>query len=379
MTFYPDDWGPGAITEDDHVPPFFLLRNAIRLNRLWATWSQRKGKRTIHGPDPAVCFTDMPIAAFIEAGEARAAKDEAMSPIALVLPKAELLAAGAIPAIYGRSGTRSGPRTGRDGRRTFPEAELPPIEQFRYVTLSADGRIDWTHEREWRWPFRGTFPEQDGIPSPDGRALPGLDLEFEGKGVIVQSRSQAERVRHDILVQHDRGTRGSYRFVIVRDDIPSMTHLREPDGVQEALRAAAMDLSDLLSMQRSRRNRLISAFGQAIDGVDATRLPNTGRQDGGCWLWLTDIAHEMTRALVSGNMVHVDQEGRYLIDTQIGRRLSLARREELTRRLADVLLERHELRATYHSVQGSCDPDAMPNYSKPPLHDRKIYNYATDG
>src|SRR5688572_14341225 len=85
--FTPENWGPGEIVEDAAVTAFFLLRNAIRLQRLWATWSMRNGRRTVYGPHPAVCFTDMPIAAFIEAGEKRAAKGEAMSPIALVLPK----------------------------------------------------------------------------------------------------------------------------------------------------------------------------------------------------------------------------------------------------------------------------------------------------
>jgi hypothetical protein len=90
VDFTPEVWGPGEIVEDDTVSPLFLLRNALRLQRLWATWSMRGGRRTVYGPNPAVCFTDMPIAAFIEAGRARAEKGEAMSPIALVLPKAEV-------------------------------------------------------------------------------------------------------------------------------------------------------------------------------------------------------------------------------------------------------------------------------------------------
>ena len=37
----PENWGPGEIVEDHIVSPMFLLRNAIRLGRIWATWSMR--------------------------------------------------------------------------------------------------------------------------------------------------------------------------------------------------------------------------------------------------------------------------------------------------------------------------------------------------
>lgn len=134
-SLFVDDWGPGAIVEDDRLTAFFRLRNAIRLRRLWSTWSVRKGRRTVYGPDPAVCFTDMPIAAFIEAGIAREKKGEAMSPLALVLPKRDLHAAGALPAIYGLDGLPPLPSGNGGGPRIMPASALPLAEQFRYVTL----------------------------------------------------------------------------------------------------------------------------------------------------------------------------------------------------------------------------------------------------
>ena len=218
VNFTPEGWGPGEIVEDDFVTAFFLLRNTIRLGRLWATWSMRKGRRTVYGPDPAVCFTDMPIAAFIEAGEARESRGEAMSPLALVLPKDRVRAAGALPVIYGLSGTNALP-AGDDGEpRIMPTSILPEVEQFRYVTLGTYGSIDWTHEREWRWPYRGRLPEFDGTPPADGEDLPGLDLGFPGMGVIVSTSNQAEKVLHDILVLKDQGAAGHYSFVLVREN-----------------------------------------------------------------------------------------------------------------------------------------------------------------
>ena len=51
-----------------------MLICAIRNGRLWATWSYRNNAGTIYGSSPAVCFTEMPIAAFLESGELRATK-----------------------------------------------------------------------------------------------------------------------------------------------------------------------------------------------------------------------------------------------------------------------------------------------------------------
>jgi hypothetical protein len=99
----PETWRPGDLAEDTKFSPFFLLRNAVRCERLWATWSVRNGRRTIYGPDPAVCFTDMPLAAFIEAGETRSARGEAMSTYGLLLPKTAMHGLGARSVIYGLS------------------------------------------------------------------------------------------------------------------------------------------------------------------------------------------------------------------------------------------------------------------------------------
>src|SRR5579862_4500707 len=130
----PEDWGPSSMENpDEPFSPFFLMRNAVRQGRLWATWSVRRRRRTIYGPDPAVCFTEMPIAAFVEAGLARAKRGEAMSPYGLVFPKTALFRLGARPVIYGLSGDVN---TGIDGAgaRMIASTQLPPREQFRYVT-----------------------------------------------------------------------------------------------------------------------------------------------------------------------------------------------------------------------------------------------------
>lgn len=101
---WPEDPGYASISESEVLQPAFLLRHAIRMGRLYATWSIRKGRRTIHGKRPVVCFTEMPIAAFIEGGRFREAKGQAMSPYGLVFPKAAAFRTGARPVIYGLTG-----------------------------------------------------------------------------------------------------------------------------------------------------------------------------------------------------------------------------------------------------------------------------------
>lgn len=372
-----DDWGPGAIVEDTKISPLFLLRNAIRSQRLWATWSVRGGCRTVYGPDPAVCFTDMPIAAFLEAGRNRQAKGQAMSPFGILLPKLGANAAGARPAIYGLSGAPKIPSGKDGGPRIIPPAALALAEQHRYVTLSADGVVDWTHEREWRWPCRVGLADYSDLLS--GPEIPGFPLDLKGMGVVVRTQAQAEKVLHDLLVLSDQGAPGRYDFIVVGDNVGPLEALRDPDAVQAALLAAAIDLSPFRTLAKVREKTLVSAFDTCVAAVSRAQAGNGTTEAGGCWLWLTDAKHEMTRALKQAGRVKINLDGRYLVDvTAFAPTLPLAEREELMRRLGDLLAQRHHLPSTYHSVLGKTDPDAVPHYSDPPLENRLIFNHAHD-
>lgn len=191
----PEDWGHSSVVEDCDLPAAFLQRHAIRQGRLWATWSVRSGKRTIYGPRPAVCFTEMPIPAFIEASRIRASKGEKMSSYALVLPKVAVFRDGGRPVIYGLS-QNAWPKTngGRD-MRLFAEETLPSKEQYRYVSFDpTKGSLDWSHEREWRWPLEAYTSNGDGSPPGSSEEIPGFDLDQKsmwGLGVIVGSNLEA--------------------------------------------------------------------------------------------------------------------------------------------------------------------------------------------
>lgn len=143
---FPEHMGWQNLNEGTFLPASFMLRAALRNGRLWATWSMRNCVRTVYGPNPAICFTEMPIAAFLQAGQARWQIGQAMSPFALVFPKNALYQLGALPVISGLSSKSCfSAHYDTAGNRMFPESSLPSIEQFRYVTLDIGGAraVDW--------------------------------------------------------------------------------------------------------------------------------------------------------------------------------------------------------------------------------------------
>lgn len=147
----PEHFAFNSFVEGTTYPAFFLLRSAIRSQRLWATWSMRNGERTIYGRRPAICFTEMPLAAFLETSVARSLKKQAISSYALSFRKTALFDAGANPVIYGLTDRFATLPSGKGGgRRVFPSRILAPAEQYRYVTYAPTARkpIDWSHERE---------------------------------------------------------------------------------------------------------------------------------------------------------------------------------------------------------------------------------------
>ncbi|EBM6740337.1 cytoplasmic protein, partial [Salmonella enterica] len=133
----------------------YLLRLSLRSHKIFSSWSYRNGQRTVYGDSPVVCFTDMPIAAYLETGVRRLERNEKIGLYAIVLPKEQMFNYGARPVIYGLDQHNNARCSqGRNGERILDETALPLIEQYRYVTY-VPGKIDWTHEREWRWPYRG--------------------------------------------------------------------------------------------------------------------------------------------------------------------------------------------------------------------------------
>lgn len=112
---------------------------------------------TIYGPAPAVCFSEQPLAMFAQYLAARADL-AAMAGYGLLIHKHDLYVAGGLPVIYGLGLARE-PGPGDDGydpsRRLLDPTRISLYEQYRYVAFAPNRKpnpLDWSHEREWRWP-----------------------------------------------------------------------------------------------------------------------------------------------------------------------------------------------------------------------------------
>lgn len=379
----PAAWGFNSLENlSEPLSPFFMLRSAVRQGKIWATWSVRGGKRTIYGADPAICFTEMPIAAFIETGIARAARGQAMSPYGLIFPKNALFDLGARPVIYALSGEITETKS-TSGERIIADQQLPRQEQYRYVTYQPTSvkPIDWTHEREWRWPCRGTLPPTATALPPQLEDLHGLDIDsgaIEGIGAIVKTRDQASRLIYDILTKVDRGNiaKGKYAFVLVLNALSGNEALRERSALEEAINEGKIDLEKFFAMSKARATRLHAPFRAEVKRIAATSTDVTLGTPGACWLWLLDNTHELTRALIKLNKVLVNRSGKYLVALpDFEPSIDLGQREQMTLKLARRLRSEFGLRATYLSTPHSEDPD-FPGFNTDESDDRKYFNHS---
>lgn len=381
----PEQWGHATIQEDTLLPAFFLLRHAIREGRLWATWSVRSGRRTIYGPRPAVCFTEMPIAAFIDASRERAAKGETMGTCALVLSKPAAFSAGARPVIYALSSEARA--SGGLGMRSFPDEALPSQEQYRYVAYDPTRKtLNWTHEREWRWPLDVEPYEEDpdGIPPADSADLPGLELDrqtMHGLGVIVGTRREANKVIHDILTKVDREdiSESHYTFIIAAEEIPDWVALRGHAEMEQAIWDNVIDLQQFFSVKKADATAMHDRLRALVAKVEDEAAPPREEHVhdwGGCWLWLKDNRHQLVRALVRLGAVHIARTGRYLVELpELDPSRPLRQREELVALLCEEVRQEFGTDAQYFSVRESDDYDAIPSYTDDLVGDPFFYNF----
>jgi len=147
-----DDYG---IEPDAYA--FSVLKKILHDGIIKTGWSFRNQMPTIYGPKSAACFTEMPLYALIEYAKNRNDK-ESIEPYGIAFIKEEIFEAGARPVIYGLSGKHKESKENEEnygiGLRTLAvECGIGIKEMYRYVytSIKRQKRIDWTHEREWRW------------------------------------------------------------------------------------------------------------------------------------------------------------------------------------------------------------------------------------
>jgi hypothetical protein len=200
-----DYWDEEDPIAPDDVP-IVVMEKIINDGHLRANWSFRKGKPTIYGPRSAVCFTEMPLYALIEYAKARR-DEESVATYGVALQKAELFRVGARPVIYGLSSdhceaTPDDEYYCRGCRSLAKRCGISPREQYRYVAmnLGLERRIDWSHEREWRW-TKHYKADTD---------IPGLSLwlndeshNFSKIVILVQTDEEGKRLLDLLKQYHD--------------------------------------------------------------------------------------------------------------------------------------------------------------------------------
>lgn len=374
----PEHMGFHNLYEDTSFPAFFMLRAALRNGRLWATQSIRNNQPTIYGPCPAVCFTEMPIAAFLEAGFKRYKNGQAMSPFAFVFPKDTLFKLGARPVISGLSkDVQLTARYSSEGYRMLPNEAMPPIEQYRYVTYNLGERnIDWTHEREWRFPYRGEISNYNeeikeyGIVS-NWDDIPGLDflsneVQIQNMGVIVQTAQQVQLIISDMLALVDsrQAHLHSFGFVLNASLLPSIEQLQHPSQTSQAISNAMVDLKPYFSITDEESNNFNYNFSKIVSDIEKDSGQPISGELGGCWLWLHDNTAPLTRALLRDGRVFVTKEGRYLAYLpEFSDRRGLRQREDMTKQLAESIQAEFNMSCCYFSVLNSNNAMEVPSYA----------------
>lgn len=355
----------------------YLLRLSLRHYKLFASWSYRNGVRTIYGYDPAVCFTDMPISAYLQSGTDRLLKSEKIGLYALALPKSNMFSAGARPVIYALDGSsRITYQHGNGDERIINEVLLPLVEQYRYVTY-APGVIDWSHEREWRWPYRGDVTEYlseietDGIVE-DIEKTPCLNLknvELSECGVIVQFNADVKEITHDILTLIDQGVthQKTFKFIISVEKLNSFDSILHPHELVEHINSNAIIFDDFFDIPSERIKCYAREINGYIDGLYSNEdyfTDTYGSEFGNAWVWIHDNQNEVTRALIQGGLVSVNNEGKYLLKIDLSWDCwPLRKKEELAKYVSTWLRNRFNLESCYFSVLGSNNCNDFPNYN----------------
>lgn len=367
---FPENWGLDHLVENHDFNPFFLLRAAVRKQRLFATWAVRNKKRTIYGKSPAICFTEMPLAAFIQTSRERSRLGQAISTYGISFLKTELFDIGARPVIYGLSVDDIRLVDSMSINRVIDVSLLPLNEQYRYVTYNPIHHIDWTHEREWRWAYPDSVEkfeskiEEYGIVA-EVEEIPCLPLHdtFTELGVIVQTKNEAELVVCDILAEYDRCKCTPYKFVFYTDQISTINSLMTPQQEMIEINKNLIDLSEHTNPQSDRDDKMYKVFREIIIGIETKQTVIEEGEFGGCWLWLYDSMHEFTRALVNNERIVVNNQNKYLcFPFEFNDLRSLAQRESMIEELSNILRSEFNIDCGYFSVLGSDDYNQVPTY-----------------
>ncbi|EPN29772.1 putative cytoplasmic protein, partial [Pseudomonas syringae pv. actinidiae ICMP 19096] len=369
ILLFPEHARFNNIAEATVLDSLFLMRCALRHNKIFATWSFRNERPTIYGRSPAVCFTDMPLAAFVQSSNERLARGENVGRYAFMIPKAAMFSVGARPVIYGLSQPATERRDALPNR-VFDNDVLP---------IGDERTTDWTHEREWRWRYQDE--ESHSMPAGEDfddtlAQMPGLSLGdsgIHGMGVLVQDQDDVPKIVYDVLTMVDAGiiNQSMIRFVIPLCKVEQHGNIQDPSRVSDLIKEHTIDLSGYFSITEERVEEINNEVDSIIRAITTSGGHEPGDRDDGygkSWVWIPDNGSELARAMLAANRLIVSTEGRYLLDIAPFESLPVGFEEHYCKRVAQGLATEFEVNATYFTVRDSLSCDGVPYYTD--FHDK---------
>jgi hypothetical protein len=365
--FVPEHFSGNCWAEEDW-PGLFLLRVAIRFHHIWATFGIRNGQATIHGTQPAVCFSKFRVADLIAARDKMPGTDRVVTQYAVTFPTSSAERAGAAHVLQGVD-LRTLLQQGRSAGAVTQEEVWQ--NQFRHV----DGQIDMFGTQgpsaEWRWRYPRNYRRAIDKIQREGRVrgrLPGLDLtgkKWSGIGVTVATHTDALRVQYDILTLIDQGLVSVDHFdhLLVCERLPpSLEGLFDGD-LDAAAKAACFDFKACLAVSDEAAAVTLADFSARVSALEVSTPKKETHERGGCWVYLQDNSHPYVRALLKAGRVVVNQQGRYLATLdELGRGRDLRERQNMVKVLCKQLEQEHGVACSYFSVLNSWQPDDSPSF-----------------
>ena len=365
--FVPESFTSNSQPDDDIWSATFLLRTAIRMGHIWATYGVRDGKRTIPGNQPAVCFGNFTLAELIAVRKGFSAQSSAVTQYAITVPLAAAARLGIQPVIKWTDGRPCL----QDG--TLLEDMIPEDSdnQYRFICENpTSNRFDGSPE--WRWRFNGNYQrnveaiEANGF---EGCTIPGLNITQEklsGMGVVVPDIETARMLQYDILSLIDRGLISDSQFdhILVCDQLPDTIDGLDEEELKAVFSKACFDFKACLKIHPVATEILHLDFASRVLLLESSTAKARDQEQGGCWLWFEDNTERYVRALVNAGRIKVNKKGRYLasLDELFSYR-GLREREQIAIALSEQLQKQFGIRSSYFSVLNSYSPDDEPSYA----------------
>ncbi len=307
-----------------------VLKKILHDGIIRSGWSYRNGKPTIYGPKSAVCFTEMPLYALIEYSKNRN-DNHYVEPYGIAFLRAELFKAGARPVIYGLSGKHvesiSSDPNYKIGLRTLSTScGLGLKEMYRYVytNINSQKRIDWTHEREWRWADLDERFDWPGLPFYADNDF----IEFSKIIVFVKTNDEVDdiivylqHIYHSESTNYDR----PYNLrVIENTSIVSFEALSKLSDDVDSIKLDDLPLKDLPKLSKIEVSKeLVEKIKKAIEEAskinyeESEKLFKQVGDVGGCGrahVVTYESRTEITQALIDLGIARSYGTGHYYVD-----------------------------------------------------------------